>query len=836
MSPIMLMMSFAFQSSIVPFLTISPQLDPESCDTPKWIAGLFGFPGPSGGAFSLAVYDEGAGPMLFVSGGLTASGLPAPGIARWDGRIWSNVGGGMSNNSPLTTYSFPVNALTVFDDGTGAALYAGGNFDIAGDFPANNIARWDGQNWTPLGLGVNGAISSMTTFDGSLVVGGTFSMAGAAMANRVAKWDGQTWSNLGEGLTSGTLTALISTSNSEGDFLFAARRFATTQTGSVDRWDGITWSPLGSGMEGYVLALAWFDDGTGPALFAAGTFTLADEVPCERVAKWNGKTWEPLASGINNIVYSLNVFDDGQGSRLLASGQFNHAGGIDVQGAATWDGHAWSPEPVIDGYPIVRQVGSYNDGQSDSQYAVGQFHYFEDFGGNGNALSILSWNGFEWQTVGLGLRSEEFVDLYQVITGLKAFDDGSGTALFTTRFENASQAIIAKSNGRSWEPANEGITWNSNSYNRKSVFAEFDDGTGSALYLGGDISVTGDRPGSHIAKWNGEYWESVGGGTDGPVAAMIVFDDGGGPALIVAGGFQQAGDIHANGIAKWDGQTWHASYEGLPLGYLYTLAVFDDGTGSKIYAGGVWGQQVYVYRWSGEHWEPFGTWGSELGLGPVRSLAAYDDGSGPKLFAAGEPHQSGQSGWTSRVLQWSDGQWSALPGTFTRGSDFLGPTVLTLEVLNDGSGSALYAMGPVSRMGGFTTGDLNVNGIVRWNGSQWSTLDGGLRHRNSGTAPMVYGAATFDDGTGNALFFGGTFKTADGWPSVGLAKWGCDVRQPIHGDLDFDGHVALDDLAVLTNCFNGPNPTNNDCAEFDPHPDFDMDLQDFAVLQRNFSE
>jgi hypothetical protein len=43
----------------------------------------------------------------------------AKGIARWNGTAWSPLGSGMSST---------VNALTVFDDGTGPALYAGGSF------------------------------------------------------------------------------------------------------------------------------------------------------------------------------------------------------------------------------------------------------------------------------------------------------------------------------------------------------------------------------------------------------------------------------------------------------------------------------------------------------------------------------------------------------------------------------------------------------------------------------------------------------------------------------------------------------------------------------------
>ena len=50
-----------------------------------------------------------------------------------------------------------VRALVVFDDGSGEALYAAGDFTAAGDAPADRVARWDGSTWRALGAGINGA-------------------------------------------------------------------------------------------------------------------------------------------------------------------------------------------------------------------------------------------------------------------------------------------------------------------------------------------------------------------------------------------------------------------------------------------------------------------------------------------------------------------------------------------------------------------------------------------------------------------------------------------------------------------------------------------------------
>jgi len=136
-----------------------------------------------------------------------------------------------------------VRALTVFDDGTGAALYAGGTFTSAGgQEDARFIAKWDGTLWSPVGPGVNGSVRALTVFDDgggpALYAGGTFAIAGNVHALRIAKWDG-------------------------------------TQ-----------WSALGSGMNGTVRALAGFDNGGTPVLFAGGDFTIAGGTAANRIAAW----------------------------------------------------------------------------------------------------------------------------------------------------------------------------------------------------------------------------------------------------------------------------------------------------------------------------------------------------------------------------------------------------------------------------------------------------------------------------------------------------------------------------------------------------------------------
>ena len=96
-----------------------------------------------------------------------------------------------------------VTALTVFDDGTGPALYAGGAFWRMGGLSANGVAKWDGERWTALsgsgGNGVNGIVYALTVFDdgnGPALFAADFTTAGGRPANKIAKWNGRDWSAL----------------------------------------------------------------------------------------------------------------------------------------------------------------------------------------------------------------------------------------------------------------------------------------------------------------------------------------------------------------------------------------------------------------------------------------------------------------------------------------------------------------------------------------------------------------------------------------------------------------------------------------------------------------
>jgi hypothetical protein len=298
-----------------------------------------------------------------------------------------------------------------------------------------------------------------------------------------------------------------------------------------------------------------------------------------------------------------------------------------------------------------------------------------------------------------------------------------------------------------------------------SVFglAVFDDGSGPALYAGGAFSSVDGVPANSIARWNGTSWSALLNGMGGgSVTALAVFDDGNGSALYAGGTFVSAGSVAANRIAKWDGTSWSALGSGVSGGYVSALIAFDDGNGSALYAcgsftsaGGVAAERIA--RWNGTSWSALaGGWGSGSPAF-ISSLAVYDAGSGPALHAGGTMQNMGGPP-SSFVARWDGGNWSLLTNPWDAGE-----SVLALAVGNLGSGSALYAGGDFVSVGG-----VWANGIAQWNGSAWSPLGSGM---NYVWEPPVQALTILDDGTGPALYAGGTFSTAGGAAASNIARW-----------------------------------------------------------------
>lgn len=320
------------------------------------------------------VFDDGggAGAQIYVCGVYQAGGANVSSVARWNGSAWSAVGGFGPNGD--------VRALAVFDDGSGPALYAGGDDFVIGGVPNLRLAKWvPGSGWVALADQPNSFVSALATIDlgaGSrLYVGGHFGSIGATSASRVAMWDGATWSALGAGFNEDVMTFAAHDAGS-GLELYAGGYFGfsgATPVGKLARWNGSAWTmpPVGQILGEVVYALESYDDGGGARLYVGG-----DGMPL-RVMGPSGYT---LPWGTNDrLVWDFLPHDDGSGTKLYACGGFVYPGLKPLGNVLAWDGSSWLQlgvgiEPTTQSdFDKPRSLVSYTDSKGTGLYVFGGF-------------------------------------------------------------------------------------------------------------------------------------------------------------------------------------------------------------------------------------------------------------------------------------------------------------------------------------------------------------------------------------------------------------------------------------------------------------------------------
>ncbi len=308
-----------------------------------------------------------SGSNVYVGGYFTwAGGIAANRVAKWDGRSWSALGSGMGD------WEWGVGSVDVLAV-SGNYVYASGLFTNAGGSPATNIAKWDGNGWTPLGPGLVRGVQAMAVSGSDL-----FACWGLGAGDFLSKWDGTSWNGLGGGVN-GTAKAMAVSGTDVyvgGGFTRATNSDGSTVTAnSIAKWNGSSWSALGAGMwdargpgYAYVHALAI----SARDLYAAGTFTSAGGSPATNIAKWNGSSWSALGSGLEVLdlrdyatVHALAV----SGSNLYAGGYFALADGSPANYIAKWDASRWSVlGSGMGGGQVLALAGLGND-----LYVGGQF-------------------------------------------------------------------------------------------------------------------------------------------------------------------------------------------------------------------------------------------------------------------------------------------------------------------------------------------------------------------------------------------------------------------------------------------------------------------------------
>ncbi len=733
----------------------------QDCHQPTAGFGSYGVAwSANGGKVSaMAVYDDGDGPALYVAGEFEVAGeIQVGSIARFDGSAWEALPG-PGGASVVSNHGFGIQAMEVFDDGSGPALYVAGSFEESLGLPPNGIARWDGTTWTGVVEvstqygGFFGVTDMQVWDDGSgpaLYFVGTFNKVEGQPAASIAKYTGSGWSTVGAGYTGSLARAMAVHDDGSGEKLFVAG-WNHPSLQNVQVWDGSSWSINPGVFNSEILTLSVHDAGGGPELYAGGYFSS----PGDGVARWDGLSWSGVGAGLQLFPWSLTTFDDGTGTQLYAVGQSYSVPppGWEIR-AARWNGSSWEYLGLgLSASAYTSLV--FDDGSGPELFVGGSFIH----AGDKRVDHVAKWTSAGWDGI---YESEGFVGPSKAMT---VFDDGTGPALYAAggrAYVNSGGGQIARDSvvrwtGSDWTQIGEHLV------GTVSSLEVFDAGGGSRLYVGGGLSTIGGVTLNGIACWNGSTWEPLGGGLTrtsgyaGSVDDLEVHDFGAGPRLVVAGKFDFADGVAAGNVAIWDGTAWSAIGSGMN-DTVRGLAVFDDGvTGPLLYAGGDFESADgvladHLARWTGSAWVPFGTGANR----DVYVLETIDLGSGPKLYAGGRFYIIGGI-WAEQIACFDGSSWEGV----AEGAAGLSGIVDAIGSYDEGRGPELIAGGRFSSAGG-----KPIAYLARWDGAAWNAF-------SAPPSSRVEAFQVFDDGTGvgPALFVGGHFDSFGDTVSMCVARW-----------------------------------------------------------------
>ncbi|MBX3378006.1 MAG: hypothetical protein KF678_13500 [Phycisphaeraceae bacterium] len=205
-------------------------------------------------------------------------------ICQWENNDWRIIG---------TTHALNVR-LTTFDDGTGEALLAFGDFTQINGVPCQGFAKWDGQNWKapwpePV-RGVRQLFAEFTDHNGRALFGAFEASINGEFTEGIGRWDGRTFSSIG----------------------------------------GPVYPPGHVG--GYFDLQVW-DDGTGPGLFLAGGFHMVTgNVETHGIAKYQNGAWHAVGgAGVGGAIERMVIMPHARGNSVFVHGVLHTVNGAPVQ-------------------------------------------------------------------------------------------------------------------------------------------------------------------------------------------------------------------------------------------------------------------------------------------------------------------------------------------------------------------------------------------------------------------------------------------------------------------------------------------------------------------------
>jgi len=254
-----------------------------------------------------------------------------------------------------------------------------------------------------------------------------------------------------------------------------------------------------------------------------------------------------------------------------------------------------------------------------------------------------------------------------------------------------------------------------------------------------------------IAKWDGHTWSNFGTNISNDSAGysqtVHAIAIDSKNNLYVGGRFTTIGGVNAKNIAKWDGTVWSALGKEIDCSSITALAIDSH---DNLYVGG------FLFSKAGEvkinniaKWDglKWSALGDEVEYDNNFNVEALAIDSQDNLYVGGQFHIAGRI-TAHNIVKWDGSNWSTLGDGTDSG----------IHALAIDSHDNLYAGGDFSKAGGIT-----AKYIAKWDGSRWSNLGRGPEGINSN---LIRAMAV--DSQDN-LYIGG--QNEDSQKNTHVAKW-----------------------------------------------------------------
>jgi trimeric autotransporter adhesin len=318
-------------------------------------------------------------------------------IAKWDGENLLPMGCGFNwdcvDLESLNAYNGGVTTIVRYQN----ELYVGGLFDNSGSQALNNVARWTGSEFVPVGDGFDLWINRLLVIEDSLYACGAFTHSGNTPVNGLAKWNGTSWEPVFNfpqfSASSANEVACIAKYN---DQLYVVGNFANLDLNIRDGvvWNGESWGSFGGSFFGGLMSISDLAQYNGE-LILVGSVSQEENInnPGNGILGWDGENWNSFNNGVDdpNTDYIGAVFDvEVHEDRVYVAGNFTAAGGIPANQLAFWEQDHWCT--FIDTVQIVGTQTSINRLTffKDTLHIAG---FFDGISGNTSIHGIAKYLG-----------------------------------------------------------------------------------------------------------------------------------------------------------------------------------------------------------------------------------------------------------------------------------------------------------------------------------------------------------------------------------------------------------------------------------------------------------